>query len=64
MTEYERGYNAGEKAKKLGLRAELPDAVASPDRFNGYCDGYMLRPQAPRKPKEIVEKIISSIDFI
>ncbi len=64
MTEYEKGHYEGKVAKKLHLEALLPDAVTNPDRFNGYCDGYMGRPQAPFKPRDIVDKIISSIDFI
>ncbi len=66
MTEYEKGYYQGKRAKRLGLEAALPDVLLSIERFGGYCDGYMGRPQNPDrfKPKDIVEKIISSIDFI
>ncbi len=64
MTEYEKGHYEGKVAKSLGLEALLPDAVTNVNRFMGYCDGYMGRPENPPEPKEIVEEIISSIDFI
>ncbi len=63
MTNYEKGHYEGKLARVLKLEAILPCAVVNPDKFNGYCDGYMKRPYSPHIPKIILKNIFSAIDY-